>query len=261
MPTSPESSAGARLARALVDLTGSLSGTSPRQDVTDQVVGRQSMSEHALTETVMVCQGAFTKPVTLSVIMGSPTSPSLIAAGSKVAQNLDGFQVVAGEGPTHDCWDQGVVVHTSALPTDARWPRLSAQLRGAPVCSVISAPIARHGERTGALNVYSVYDDLVDPATLEVAELLAVAVAGVLHDANERHKLEAAALQLETALESRAVIDQAKGIIMARHHCDADQAFKLLAETSSSANVKLRVVAERLVREAAEGPDDDRRLR
>lgn len=258
MPRGPESFAGARLGRALIDLTGSPESGSPRRGASQPAVGTQSMSEHTLTELMAVCQGAFTKPVAVSVILGSPSAPTLIATGSKMAQTLDGIQVVAGEGPTHDCWENGTVVHTSVLPTDARWLRLAEQLGDAPVCSVISAPIARHGERTGALNVYSVYDDLVDPATLEIAELLGVAVAGALHDANVRHELEKAARQLEIALQSRAVIDQAKGILMARHRCDADAAFRLLAEASSSTNVKLRVVAERLVGETVAGADEDR---
>lgn len=245
----------ARLARTLLDLASATTSSQPTQQV-----AAGAMSEHDLTELVLLCQAAFTKPVAVSVIMGPPRDPALIATGSKLAQNVDGAQVTAGEGPTHDCWEQGLVVHTSELPADGRWPRLGAHLDDVPVCSVISAPIARQAERTGALNIYSVYDDLVDAATVEVAELLAESLAGLLHDAQVKTQLEAANLQLETALRSRATIDQAKGILMARHRCDAEKAFAMLAEASSSANVKLRVLAERLVRETAEGTHQDGRV-
>lgn len=256
---SSESFAGARLARALVHLANSSGDSSPQRASSIQAAREHATSEHALTETVLVCQAAFTKPVAVSVIMGAPDAPTLIATGSKLAQNLDGAQVVAGQGPTHDCWAEGLVVHTSDLPTDGRWPRLAGQLGELPVCSAIAVPIERHGRRTGALNVYSVYDDLVDVATLEVAELLGVAVAGALHNTQVKHDLEAAAVQLEKALISRSTIDQAKGILMARHRCDAEEAFRLLVDASSSANVKLRVLAERLVRETADGAHEDGR--
>jgi GAF domain-containing protein len=235
---------GARLAKALVGMT-QMSMTTPA-------------SGDVLSEVAVIAQGAFSRPVAVSISVGDPNAPETVATGLKLAQNVDGAQMVAGEGPSHDCWAQRRIVHTTDLRGDERWRRLAQQLASSPVCSAVAVPIEVGDELIGSLNVYSVFPDLVDDAALEAAELLGAAVAAIFHDAQVKDQLQAAAAQLETALQSRATIDQAKGIIMARHRCDADQAFRLLADASSSANVKLREIAERLVRDAAEGSHRDR---
>jgi len=228
-----------RLAHALVDL-----GRAPM--ATD--------GAEAVAELAVICQNAFSWPVAVSITFGDPAAPTLVATRSQLAQSIDGAQLVADEGPSHDSWRQGLIVTASRLPQDERWPRLASRLADSPVCAVLSMPVQDPaGSPVGTLNVYSVYSELVDAAAVESLELLAGSIGDILHRARERHGLEAAAAQLERALQSRATIDQAKGILMERHGCDADAAFRLMAETSSSTNVKLREVAERLVREAAEG--------
>jgi AmiR/NasT family two-component response regulator len=86
---------------------------------------------------------------------------------------------------------------------------------------------------------------------VQAAELVASTVGTVMQEVSMRSELETVVSQLQTALESRATIDQAKGIVMARYGCDADEAFRILARLSSNANVKLREIAQRLVEEAA----------
>ncbi len=229
-----------RLAHALIDLTRAPMITA---------------NADAVCDLAEICQSAFARPVSVSITFGDPTAPTLVATRSKVAQGLDGAQVIAGEGPSLESWHRGAVVHTADLRRDGRWPRLVLRLGSSAVCGAMSVPIgAPDGEAVGTLNVYSVFADLVDEAALESVELLAVSIGDVLHRARERHGLEAAARQLENALRSRATIDQAKGILMARHGCTADEAFRMLAEASSSANVKLRELAQRLVDETAGGP-------
>ena len=238
-PPRAEQFAGSRLAHALVQLTRTANVGTPRE---------------VLTEMARVCQGAFAGPVAVSITVGDPAAPDLVATGSKLAQTVDGAQVVAAEGPCHLAWKEGRIAHSTDLQHDERWPRLAAYLADSPVRCTIAAPIVVGTERVGgALNVYSVSPHLVDEAALQAAEFVAAAVGAVLHEAQVKGDLEAVAQQLETALQSRATIDQAKGILMARHHCDADEAFRRLARASSSANVKLREIAERLVRETAAG--------
>lgn len=235
---------GARLAHALVELT-----RAPMTSTTGDV----------LSEITVICQGAFWAPVAVSISLGDPTSPTLVATASKLAQSLDGAQMIAGEGPLHLSWARHETVHTSDLRHDRRWPRLALRVAGTGVCTAIAAPIRTGDDVAGSLSVYSVFPDLVDDAALETVELLSAAVAAVLHEAEAKRELRAMAAHLETALQSRATIDQAKGILMARHGCDADTAFRMLADASSSANVKLREIAERLVEDVSAGPHEDRR--
>jgi PAS domain S-box-containing protein len=236
---------GARLATALVGLTQA-SMTHATGDV--------------LSEVAVICQGAFSRPVAVSVTVGEPASPETVATGSKLAQNIDGAQMVAGEGPCQQCWTERRTVHSSNFHQDERWPRLAGHLSESPVRSVIAVPIEVGDELVGALNIYSVSAELVDDAAIESAELLGASVAAIFHEAQVKDRLQVVAAQLETALQSRATIDQAKGILMARHGCDADQAFRILADASSSANVKLREIAERLVSDTADGTHQDRRV-
>lgn len=234
-----EELAGSRLAHALVDLTKAPMTTSALGDV--------------LSEISVICQAAFWEPVAVSISLGEPVSPTLVATASKLAQSLDGAQLIAGEGPLHVAWERRSIASTSDLRHDRRWPRLMLRLEDSPVCAAIAAPIETNESVVGALSVYSVFPELVNDAALETVELLAGAVAAVTHVVQEKQRLETVTAQLEQALQSRATIDQAKGILMARHHCDAEQAFGLLVEASSSANVKLREVAHRLVRETVDG--------
>ena len=230
-----------RIAHALVDL-----GRAPM--ATD--------GAEAVAELAVICQNAFSWPVAVSITFGDPAAPTLVATRSQLAQGVDGAQLVADEGPSHDSWRQGLIVTASQLPQDERWPRLASRLADSPVCAVLSMPVHDPaGSPVGTLNVYSVYPELVDAAAVESLELLAGSIGDILHRARERHGLEAASAQLERAPQSRATIDQAKGSLKERRRCDADAAFRLLAEPSGSPNVKLREVAGQLVREVTEdGP-------
>jgi AmiR/NasT family two-component response regulator len=100
------------------------------------------------------------------------------------------------------------------------------------------------------LNVYSSEHDLADASVAELVCLLGNAVGAVLHEIAAKSELETLAGQLETALESRATIEQAKGIVMAIQHCGPDEAFDHLQKISNDTNTKLREVANDTVRSA-----------
>jgi len=85
---------------------------------------------------------------------------------------------------------------------------------------------------------------------VHIAELFAAAVAAFVQDVRGRELLRALGQQLEQALESRAVIDQAKGIIMTRHGCTADEAFTCIVTVSRNRNTKVRDLAAELVETA-----------
>jgi AmiR/NasT family two-component response regulator len=81
-------------------------------------------------------------------------------------------------------------------------------------------------------------------------------VAGiVLASAGLHQNLADLAAQLEVAVRSRAVIDQAKGIIMAQNRCSSEEAFRMLVRTSQNRNLKLRHLAEQLVASVTQPPD------
>ena len=109
----------------------------------------------------------------------------------------------------------------------------------------IGLPVQR--QTIGALNVYGTDDTPFDEATQELATAFASYAAVAVANAGVYASTATLAANLQRALDSRAVIDQAKGILMERHKVTADQAFQLLAQASMAANTKVRTIAEQLV--------------
>lgn len=206
-----------------------------------------------LGDIVHACQCAFSRPVGVSLALGDPGYPSHVATDSQLAQSVDGAQVIAGEGPSHTAWLGHVSVSSANLLQDDRWPRLRSQLGSSSVRSVLAVPIRVGDAPLGVLNVYSEDDSLADDTAEEGAGLLGATIAAVLRKADVLSDLESSTKQLQTALESRSTIDQAKGMVMAGRGCGPDEAFQALVEISSRTNLKLRDIAARMVEEASQG--------
>jgi LytS/YehU family sensor histidine kinase len=133
------------------------------------------------------------------------------------------------------------------VTADPRWPALGRLARASKVRSVVVVPVREEGRTTGAVNVYSGRTGAVSPAGRRIAVLAAAAVTGILQNVAEREAMQALATNLERALTSRATIDQAKGMVMARVGVSADDAFARLVKLSSYLNVKLRDLAALIV--------------
>jgi len=192
-----------------------------------------------------ICQDVLGPEVAVSIALGDPASPEVLATSSTTAQEADGAQVVAGEGPCATAYATGATVLSENLAADPRWPRLQDRLpdevQGA-VCAALEV-----GEAVvGALNVYTAstvpLEELVDSVAL-----LAAAVGTAVHELRVGEELRSVADHLEAALASRGVIDQAKGIVMADKRCTAEEAFQHLVDISSSSHVKVREVAQGIV--------------
>jgi GAF domain-containing protein len=128
-----------------------------------------------------------------------------------------------------------------------RWPEFSIVAAQAGVQSVLAVPLVANSQPIGALNLYSKsaggYDDAAEETALLFSEQAAVACA----NAEVYWRTYTLTENLREALESRDVIGQAKGILMARRNCTPDAAFELLRKASQHRNTKLRDVAEQVV--------------
>jgi PAS domain S-box-containing protein len=183
----------------------------------------------------------------VSVTLGSPQDPQWLASDSAEAQDLDGRQMRVQEGPCWDAYATGRTVTCADVTADERWPRLAALAGDAAVRSVLAVPVLEDGERSGVINLYAARPDAFGAANRRIGELAAAAVTGVLQSVAERESLRELAANLERALTSRAVIDQAKGVLMAHLGVDADEAFARLVALSSRLNVKVRDLARSVV--------------
>ncbi len=171
-----------------------------------------------------------------------------------MALAADELQYEHGYGPCMDAGRGGVLLRVDDMRTEVRWPEYVAHVqKTTPVLSSLSVPLPYQGSSIGALNNYS-----SEPAAfaspeslragLEVAEVVAVVVA----NADAHHQLGEQARNMRLAMESRAVIEQAKGVLMAQRHVDAEQAFEILREASQLYNRKLRDIALGIVESTQE---------
>ena len=113
--------------------------------------------------------------------------------------------------------------------------------------SSLSIPLPVQETVTGALNIYSRTPHAFDEQTLEMATAFAGYAAVAVANAQLYETAAALASQMQQAMESRAVIEQAKGLIMGQRRCTPEEAFQLLTQASSRSNRKLRDVAADLI--------------
>ncbi|MFC5380600.1 ANTAR domain-containing protein [Aquipuribacter nitratireducens] len=196
-----------------------------------------------------------------SLALGPPERPLLQASDSAFAQRVDGLEVMLEEGPCVDAFRGEDLVVSEDVPRDARWPRLADRAREVGLASVVAAPVQVADRTVGVLNVYGARDTegedgLADERDIAVVRLMAASLGGLVAVVHERTELVETRTQLEAALRSRPVIDQAKGILMLTYGCTPDEAFDRLVAASRHRNVKLRHLAERVVADPASAADE-----
>jgi PAS domain S-box-containing protein len=203
--------------------------------------------QRLLTRMATLVRDAVPAAEWVSITLGNPAEPQRLGSDSTEAQEFDGRQVQASEGPCWEAYTSRSIVITDDVTADARWPALARVPGPSAVRSVLALPVRDDGATIGAVNVYSGRVKAFGPAGRRIGAVAAAAVAGVLQNVAERESMKTLAANLERALTSRAVIDQAKGVIMARLSVDADDAFARLVNLSSRLNVKIRDLATLIV--------------
>jgi transcriptional regulator with GAF, ATPase, and Fis domain len=179
-------------------------------------------------------------------------TPSAVASDSW-SKDLDEMQFAEHEGPCLDAFRTGNVFRVRDFNSDTRWPSYSMRALERGAISMISLPLSAQGTVVGALNLYARQPDAFDAEAASVAQVVSahVGLASQVSAAFFRHR--DLAEQLAEAMRSRAVIEQAKGVVMAKQQCDADAAFAFLRSESQNSNRKLRDVAADVVALATEG--------
>jgi transcriptional regulator with GAF, ATPase, and Fis domain len=205
----------------------------------DDLTGMHTKIALIATETVPGCDLA-----SISMLRGGKAVTP--AFTSKTALLLDEVQYKSGDGPCLAAIRHRGLEHVSTT-SDDRWPAFVSAASKHGVRATMSVPLGNHEMVVGALNLYSETERVFDAEARQVAcrfaDQLGVAVASATRYA-ESFQL---AQQLQQAMESRAVIEQAKGILMAVQRCSADAAFNILVRASQNQNRKLRAIAMEIV--------------
>lgn len=181
--------------------------------------------------------------------------PVTVAESDHIAGALDEVQYGHHNGPCLTAMRTGETVSVHNLATDDRWGssyRHDALAQGAR--SVLSTPLSIGPGESGALNLYSPESGGFGPDQRRRAEDFAAEASRALRLAARLADHAELSSNLKAALASRAIIDQALGVIIAQNRCTADEAFDILRSASSHRNIKLRDLARDLVTRAGGGP-------
>ena len=162
---------------------------------------------------------------------------------------IDHVQYGVGDGPCLEAARTQTMIKADVDAAAERWPVFADRAREFGILSYLSAPILLDDEYLGALNLYSREAHGFGDTDQAALNLLVVAARYALEGATRLAAARTYGQQLETALASRAPIEQAKGVLMAARNVSVDQAFELLVAESTRRNVKLRVVAEEMLAE------------
>jgi GAF domain-containing protein len=172
----------------------------------------------------------------------------VMASSSEAMRVLELFELQAQEGPCLDCYRTGQpVVNQDLAQANGRWPRFAKEALAAGFHSVHALPMRLRGSVIGALNLFYVHPGEMHPADVVAAQAMAdVATIAILQ---HRAVLEAQVLneQLVHALNSRVVIEQAKGILAERLGLDMEQSFSRLRNHARNHNLRLAHVAHAVI--------------
>src|SRR6202034_905312 len=174
----------------------------------------------------------------------------VVAASSEAARLLELFQLQNDQGPCLQCFRSGQPVQVADLGAEAtRWPRFAPAARKAGFAAVQALPMRLREQVIGALNLFRAVPGPFDPAGLRVGQAMAdEATISWLHERSVRRS-DTLNEQLQTALNSRVSIEQAKGILAERLGLDMERAFNLLRDRARTSNRRLSEVAQAIIDE------------
>jgi GAF domain-containing protein len=209
------------------------------------LVGREL--DEVLSEITRIARRAMpgTEAASITLIRGEEAFTA--AYDGQMALDADELQYQRGYGPCMDAGRAGQVFVVEDMRTEQRWPDYAQHAVEQGVRSSLSVPLPFQSDLIGALDNYSgrphAFGDDDVAIGVEISGWVALAIGNAEAVARTSEQLS----HLHTAMVSRSVIEQAKGILMERHKITEDQAFTVLTHASQRTNMKLRDVAARLV--------------
>ncbi|MGS2614905.1 ANTAR domain-containing protein [Micromonospora sp. LZ34] len=199
---------------------------------------------HVLTERCVQLLGVSAAGLLLTDEHGNL---QVVAASCERTRLLELFQLQTDQGPCVDCFRTGHPVSVIDLPAAGRWPRFTAAAAEVGFVAVHALPMRLRSEVIGALNLFDTQPGALDEGKLRIGQALAdVATIGLLQQ-RAIHRRDIRTAQLQTALDSRILIEQAKGVLAERLGVDVGAAFALMRSGACSRNRRLSDLAQAIV--------------
>jgi transcriptional regulator with GAF, ATPase, and Fis domain len=222
------------------------------KELQDALLSTESV-EQFLHEMSILAAGLVRGGLSCGMTMESNGRPMTVACSDPVAAEVDEVQYKLDDGPClHAMRDGHTVRIEDTTPMEdtgvkTRWPEFEARAASHGIRSCLALPLTAEGRSIGAINLYARTASAFGTAEAQRAENFAENASGALTLALRLSSHVLLIEQLRSSLSSRAVIDQALGIIMAREHCSQSRAFAILRSASQNSNVKLREIAGAIV--------------
>ena len=201
-----------------------------------------------LGEITAIARRAMPGPDAVSITLIRGDEPFTAAHDGQMALDADELQYERDYGPCVDAGRSGQLFFIDDMRTDDRWPDYSRHAAAHGVGSSLSVPLPFQGAILGALNNYSSRAHAFGDDDVELATAIAPWIAYAVNHAAQAATAADETAHMTAAMATRAGIEQAKGILMERHRLTPDRAFTLLTRASQHTGLKLRDVAEELVR-------------
>jgi len=197
-----------------------------------------------LQDLAVLAAGVVEPPASCSITTRDHGEAFTVASSDERARSLDETQYAEGDGPCLQALRTGHPVVVSDIHTESRWPGYVAKAQQAGLKCSLSLPLTVSGETLGAMNIFS-FDrpNSLDGEQRQRCEVFAGQASGALRLATRQAADAQLREQLEAAIGSRTVIDQAMGILMGQQRCTAEEAFTLLRKHSQNSQRKIRDIA------------------
>jgi GAF domain-containing protein len=229
-------------------------------EIADLVVTEVSL-EQSLERVVVLCQELVTRADSVGITLITDGRPVTSAATDDMMREIDRAQYASGSGPCLEACDQRRIVAAEDLRRQPhRWPAFTASALERGTNSVLSFPLEVSAKSFGALNTYSRGWGPFAPSDIETGGFFAARASVALANAHAYWTTYESTRQVQEALATRDIIDQAKGILIAQRRVSDDEAFDLLRRASQRSNRKLGEVAQEIVDQTktdSSGPDPD----
>lgn len=229
---------------------------SPAMDPMQALLMSRESMRSVLTKVAGAAKTMLGADVEASVTLVERGRPSAASWTGLLAFELDEVQFGLDHGPCLESAVSGGIILVPEMRTETRWPDFTPRAVEKGAASSVSVPLPIQHDLQAALNVYGTVPDRFGPPAVEVAVGLAGRAAVAISNKHSYDGLARTVEQLQEATAHRAVIEQAKGLLMGRHGIDADQAFALLSAMSQRENKKLRLLAAEIMASARRTDDD-----
>lgn len=209
-------------------------------------MGLEDLLRRVATYAVRAIPGADGAGLTL---LEEDRADTIVATAPFVTE-IDDIQYGMQQGPCISAAAEARTVMSGSLGSDQRWPRFGGRVARLGVHSALSLPLITPEGVVGAMNVYAHDKNAFDERAAELGEIFAEPAAVAVQNAQVLAQTQRLATRLQSALETRGVVDRATGILMSRGGGTAEEALERLRALSQHEHHKLAFVAQQIIDEA-----------